>query len=443
MSTVVVANQNSNRGPERRTWCILTCLLWCLFLSPVPAKESATTGAGPDSVYVEPKNYSPLWVGRNAVVTAEEIAATVVGLKKQEPNPDHIVVFIHGFNLRREASTAEFDRLAKNLRTELTSSQANKVAFAGVQWASASESSVFELANVYWQKISVARSVGRGPTRQLLLAIHKAFPKAHVSVMAHSMGCEVAAAAIIPEMVYDDQVPFVPTYQPEADVMLNLVTFCGSDLDYDIWSKSGVEGRSLVKRNRMLWQTVAPNDKGKKDRVLSYRARLRGKAAGASFPKMTVQQLETVLGQRRIILDTEAIPSDHDLEKYYDQDRLARIVATMLYVANPKRVKPPEIGQIDEIMAEPDHVKSLLPHLDSPHVGTLFYTLWRIERLNCGDARHLTDGTLEAIVTTLREKPQMVWREAPKSECLTIKNEQFPTVTQMTRSGAPPRARKR
>jgi esterase/lipase superfamily enzyme len=433
----------TDRGPKLRTSTILACLLWSLLLSPLAAQEQVTGGAGPYSVSVEPKSYSQLWVGNTAVVTPEAVAATVAGLKKQDPNPDHIVIFIHGFNLQRDASTAEFERLAKNLKSQLANSQANKVAFAGVQWASASESSVFELANVYWQKISVARSVGRGPTRQLLLAIQKAFPKAHVSVLAHSMGCEVAAAAIIPELVYDDQVPFVPTYQPESDVLMNLVSFCGSDLDYDIWAKSGVEGGSLVERNRMIWQTVAPNDKGKKDRVLSYRARLRGKAAGASFPKMTVQQLEKVLGQRQIILDTEAIPSDHDFEKYYDQARLARIVATMLYVANPKRPKPPEIDQVDEILAAPDEVTSLLPYLDSPHVGTLFYTLWRIERLNCGDARHLTDGTLEAIIATLREKPQMVWREAPKSECMTIKNEQFPTPTQMTRSGAPPRARKR
>ena len=420
---------------------ILTCLLWGLFLLPVTAQEPAATETGLSSVYLEPKNYSPLWVDSTAVVTPEAVAATVAGLKKQEPNPDHIVVFIHGFNLTRDASTAEFDQLAERLKTELTKSGANKVAFAGVQWDSASNSSLFQLANVYWQKISVARSVGRGPTRELLLAIQSAFPRAPVSVMAHSMGCEAAAAALIPEIVYEDQVPFVPTYQPETEAKLNMVTFCGSDLDYDIWSKSGAQ--TWGQRSKMLWQTVAPNEKGKKDRVLSYRARLRGKAAGASFPKMTLRQLDEMVGNRRIILDTEAIPTDHSLEKYYDQARLSRIVATMLYVPNPKRAKPPEIAQVDQILSAPDDISSLLPYLDSPHFGTLFYTLWRIERLNCGDARHLSDGTLEAIAQTLRERTQMVWREAPKSECLTIKNEQFPTVTQMTRSGAPPRARKR
>lgn len=414
--------------------------LFILFLY-LPAFADDPPTADPTPPPVEPKEYSQLWVDKTAIVTPEAVAATVAGVKKQQADPEHIVVFIHGFDVSRDSSTAEFDGLAGRLRKQFEPSK-TKVAFAGVQWESASDQSVFELANVYWEKISVARSTGRGPARQLLLGLQKAFPKAHISVMAHSMGCEVAAAALVPEIEYADQVPFVETFEPKTDVKLHMVSLCGSDLDYDIWSKSHAEARTQNERNKILWQTVAPY-MGKGDKVLSMRAKLRGKAAGSAFPKMTLQQIDEACSKRRIIFDGENIPNDHDFDKYYDDNRLARMVPVMLYLVNPKLPKPVELAELDTILAAPNDLNVLLPYLDTGRYGTLFYTLWRIERINCGDARHLTDGTLENVARMLKDKPQMIWREQPKSECVTIKNEQFPTEKMMTRAGAPPRARKR
>ena len=414
---------------------ILALLLYLLMAVPLLAEVTAPPPP------VGPKEFAQLWVDKSAVVTPEAVAATVAGLKKQQADPDHIVIFIHGFNVSRDSSTAEFDDLAKRLRKQFEPSKA-RVAFAGVQWDSASDQSVFELANVYWEKISVARSTGRGPTRELVFAIKKAFPKAHLSLMAHSMGCEVAAATIIPDIQYADQVPYVATCQPDANLTVHMASLCGSDLDYDIWSKSQSKARSLNERCLTMWQTVAPYV-GKGDKVLAARAKLRGRAAGSAFPKMTLEQLDDSINHRRIILDGENIPTDHEFGKYYDDARLARIVSVMLYRANPKLPKPLEIAELDEIMEAPSEVSSLLPYLDGGRYGTLFYTLWRLERLNCGDARHLTDGTLESIGRMLKDKPQMIWREQAKTECMTVKNEQFPTERMMTRAGAPPRARKR
>jgi hypothetical protein len=299
------------------------------------------------------------------------------------------------------------------------------------------------LANIYWEKISVARSVGRGPARELLLAIQKAYPKAHLSVLAHSMGCEVAAAAVVPELSYADQVPFVPTHEPQAPVKLNLLALFGSDLDYDIWSQSGVEASTLTGRLSLLWQTLAPNEADKKDKVLSYRARLRGKAAGSTFPKMTLAQLDAMVGGRRLLVDSEDIPSDHAFGNYYDQSRVSRLVPVMRYLANPKLAKPPYLERLDRILTAPNSQQALLTYLDAPTAGEIFYALWRLERLNCGDARHLTDDTVQKIGRLLKETPQKIWRVAPKSDCQTIRAEQFPTPTQMTRAGAPAWARKR
>jgi hypothetical protein len=418
----------------RRLW--LTCLLLTVTLTVPAFSEDA-----PPPAPVEPKEYSQLWVDKTCLVTPEAVAATVAGLKKQQADPEHVIVMVHGFDVSRDSGTAHFDDLAARLKKQFAPTKA-RVAYAGIQWDSASDSSVFELANVYWEKISVARSTGRGPARHLILEIAKAFPKARISMLAHSMGCEVLAATAIPEIEYADQVPFVPTYLPDRDVKLHMAVLCGSDLDYDIWSKSKADAREKNERVKLTWQTIAPYT-GKGDDVLDARAKLRGKAAGSSFPRMTLQQLDETLSHRRAIFDGEGIPSDHDFAKYYDDARLARIVPVMLYLADSKRPKPIEIAEIDEILKAPNNLSVLLPYLDSGRFGTLFYTLWRVERVNCGDARHLTDGTLEEIARMLRDKAQMIWRKQSSCECLTVKEGQFPTEKMMTRAGAPPWARKR
>jgi hypothetical protein len=233
----------------------------------------------------------------------------------------------------------------------------------------------------------------------------------------------------------------VETFEPKSAVKLLMAVFCGSDLDYDIWAKSQVEARAQSQRVEMTWSTVAPL-LGKGDKVLSYRARLRGRAAGSAFPKMTLTQLDDVVSKRRLILDGEDIPNSHDFGEYYNDARLDRIVPVMLYLANPGLPKPLELAELDKILEAPADAASLTPFLDSGRYGTLFYTLWRLERLNCGDARHMTDGTLETIARLLKEHPQMIWKEQKKTECVTVQRGEFPSVRMMTRAGAPPRARR-
>lgn len=414
-------------------------ILPALAEDPVVAPSPSPSPAAPPPV--PPKYFSQLWVDKTAVVTPEAVAATVAGLKAQQANPEHVVVYIHGFDVQRDESTAAFDALTLRLQQQFQPTNA-RVAYAGIQWQSAADSSVFQLANVYWEKISVARSVGRGPARELLLGIAKEFPKAHVTIMAHSMGCEVMAAAVVPEIEYAAQTPFVPTFAPESDVRVLMTVMCGSDLDDNIWQKSHVAMRSHNERTQLTWTTVAPF-MGQGDEVLSVRAQIRGVAAGAAFPLMTLDQLNEVVSKRKMVFDGEDIPHDHAFEKYYDSDRLARIVPTMLYVSNPKGwPEPLELSELDQILEAPGVATALTPFLDNGRYGTLFYTLWRLEQVNCGDARHMTDGTLASVAHLLKNTPQMVWRAAAKSPCVTIKNGEFPTPTMMTRAGAPPRARK-
>ncbi len=415
---------------------LIPLLLALWLLSPALADDAPPSPVVP----LAAKNYASLWVDKTAQVAPEAVSATVAAIHKQQADPQHIVVFVHGFDVKRDSSTAAFDALAERLQQQFDPSK-TRAAYAGIQWESADDSSVLQLANVYWQKISLARSVGRGPARELLLALHKAYPKAHLSVMAHSMGCEVAAAAVVPEIEYNDQLPFVDTYQPDTSLRLHMLTLCGSDLDYDIWAKSNAHVRDKDPRTKITWQTVAPY-LGKGDRVLSMRAKLRGRAAGTTFPKMTLEQLDQSCSKRHILFDGEDIPTDHAFNKYYDSKRLARIVPVMRWLDNPALEKPLEVAELDAILAAPNTAESLTPFLDNGRYGTLFTTLWRLERLNCGDAAHMTDGTLDEVARLLKDKPQSIFRIQDKTSCKTIANGQFPSPKMMSRHGAPPRSKK-
>ena len=52
--------------------------------------------------------------------------------------------------------------------------------------------------DAYLRMVTRARNVGHQAGRQLLLRVQKQYPKAHLSILGHSLGCEVAAACLLP-----------------------------------------------------------------------------------------------------------------------------------------------------------------------------------------------------------------------------------------------------
>ena len=90
------------------------------------------------------------------------------------------------------------------------------------------------------------------------------------------------------------------------------------------------------------------------------RGKVRGRAAGTSFPKMTLEQLDEVVSSRHIMLDNQDIPEDHAFEKYYNDARLARIVPVMQYLGNPKSEKPEEVAELDRVLTAPPRLRSLV-----------------------------------------------------------------------------------
>ncbi len=411
---------------------LLGCPAWTQDQDPDPEDEGSPTEAT-----LAPTGYASLWVDKSAAVSKEVVDKTLAEANALQPDPEQIVVFIHGFKKPRDGSTRDFNALTERLQP-MFAKDSTRVMFVGLQWESATKASLLKMQKTYLDTVPLARSVGRGPARQLLLELQKRYPKAHVSVFAHSMGCEVAAAAMLPEISYDEHQPFVETYLPNEQVQLDMLTLAGSDLDYDFWYKSDISARRFESRCRFTWLTVADHlEKG--DRTLNMRSRVRGKAAGATFPRMTLEQLDQTVSERRLFLDHRGIPTNHKLLNYYEVPRLERIVATLRYLTTPRAPQPDEIAELDEILAAPSQLEILLPYLDKPSYSAKFYTLWRIERINCGNARHMTDLTLLDITNLLKERPKKIWTERPKSDCLTVKNGQFPTEKVMIKAGAPTR----
>lgn len=387
----------------------------------------------------EPTGYAQLWIEKSARVSPQAVQATVAEVLHQEQDPEEIVVMIHGFKKPRAGSTNDFNVLAERIEAQFEESGV-RAALVGVQWdssvavAKATGLDALRMIREYHDAIPIARSVGRGPARELLLALQDRFPKAHLTVLAHSMGCEVAAAALLPETKYEEYVPFVPAYEPKRVVGLDMLVLAGSDLDYDFWYRSGISARDMEGRARMTWLTVA-DYLNKGDKVLNTRKRVRGRASGSSFPRMTLEQLDQAVAERRIFLDREDIPRNHQFLEYYTDARLKRIVDTLKYLTVARAPEPDELAELDEILAAPNQLEVLLPYLDHLSYAAKFYAMWRIERINCGDARHMTDLTLDEVAETYRHSPKKIPDLRAESGCVTVRKAQFPTAKAMIKAG--------
>lgn len=346
-----------------------------------------------------------------------------------------IVVLLHGYDMGTQESGRKYEELARLVSERLAPRRALVL---GIQWDSGGHSFLNPLGD-YFATLQRARTIGRGPIRQLLLQLHNRYPAAPVTLLAHSMGSEIALAAVAPEISYPEQAPEGETYRPDLEVRLALAVFAGSDLDYDIWKQSGEAAMNWFERVGLTWITVA-DPVGQGDKVLSLRTRFRGKAAGSLMPLMTEAQLDRVLPAGKLLLDDEAIPADHELDSYFRPARIERIVATLRFRTD-LRARPPELAAIATVMHTPNELSALRRHLDSPHAGAAFVALWRLEHLLCGDSRHLSDQTLEEAVRLLADRPKAIWPLQAHSPCHTLRLGLFPSESTMRRAGAPARSR--
>ncbi|MCE7870621.1 alpha/beta hydrolase [bacterium CPR1] len=401
---------------------MLTCLvlLGCLMLSASAQKP-----------------YVPVWVDTTGKLTDQAVADVVAQVAAENPNPDHIVVIVHGFATDKETSTQQYSTLGPRFK-DAYSKAGKKAVVVGFQWDSSVESGLLGIEGEYFETIPQAHTTGRNALRQVLLALQQRFPKAALNIAGHSMGCEVSAAAVIPELQFDEKDKQPEIYQAGQDIVLNTATLAGSDLDYDIWYKGGVSAReSKTRRCKLVWMTMSKILGEQQDEVLKMRAMVRGDASGNMFPLMTEQQYDTLFKNRAVLFDNQNIPTDHSFLKYYDEERLARIAPAAVFLADPSQPEPEELAELDQIIQAPEVGNILLPMLDSPRLAAQVYALWRMEHLDCGGSKHMSDGYLTSIVKKMRKTPRAIKGMRPDSECKTAKAGYWPTKTMMKRAGAP------
>jgi len=372
------------------------------------------------------------WLNQGELLDEQQLA----DLAGRVQQPARLAVLVHGLGNSREASAECYNELAPRLRAEYAKQKLD-CCVVGLQWDSDVDLGVFNAADNYLAMVERARKVGHGPARQLLLRLQQQYPNTQIDVYAHSLGCEVTGAMLAPEAVYADDVPKSQAFEPERDLFFNLTLMAGCDLDFDAWAKSGVQARSKQRRTRFLWLTMSPYVVGGRDKVLQLRQTVRGMATGSAFPRMTTQQYDTLFAEQAIAVDNEDIPEDHAWVNYFNPPRLARAVPLAIYLADPKQPKPEEFRELDRLAAAPQQSEAIKPFLDSPHLNTSMYALWRLERLLCGGSQHMADGTLEDLARLLRNQPAKIRSMRPDCPCHSVQRGLWPTPAQMTRAGAP------
>jgi hypothetical protein len=389
----------------------------------------------------KPSNYAQLWIDDTAQVTPQAVQETLDDLAHQGSDFDHILVMTHGFDLDETTSTRQLEWLAEKFLREFKTKGAQKIGLVSLQWHSATGAAIVPLGGDYLRKVALARSAGRGPGRQLLLALQDKYPNAHISLLGHSTGCELTNAALVPELTYDGTEPFVPAYQPERPLKVLMHVMVGSDVDYDLYAKGKVSPAQTIDRCELAWQTMVPIVPKDKDEILILRAHFIGRPLGSRFPKLTQEQLDDAVSGRHWLIDSREIPISHTFIDYFSDERVARLADAMMYLANPRAIKPELLDTMDKVLAAPDDVDTLVSYLDNESAGVTFYAVWRLERLLCKDSRHLTDDTYEDEIEMLRSHAQKIWRTQRDSPCLTIRQGIFPSGEMMTAAGAPPWAR--
>lgn len=379
----------------------------------------------------------PIWLGDGSLLSPADLEAAVQRAVKNQPKPQHIAVLVHGYHTTREESAEQFQEIGQRFQNQYR--QLNQKALViGLQWESALPGAgvPWEAEEAYLSSVGRARKVGHNAARQVLLRLQRQFPKAEVSLFGHSLGCEVSAATLLPEIDYRDELEKSTAYLPQENLFTTMVALCGSDLDYDIWAKSGVSFRSKKPRTRMLYMTISPY-LGDRDKTLQVRQLSRGVAGGSAFPKMTVEQCDIVYKNRAILCDNRDVPTDHAYTSYYDDARVQRLVGICNYVSNPKAPEPVELAEADKILKLPNQLEAIVPYLDSELISSQMYALWRVEQINCGGSKHMCDETLGKIAQMLRNTPAKIKKERPNSPCKTVQKAIWPTEKTMTRAGAP------
>jgi len=423
------------------------------------------------------------WLGEGAQISEFTIGETLFNVHRLQNQPDHIVVLVHGYNVPREDGANQFQEVADRCYGVLKKLGRSAVV-VGLEWdsAAAGAQTPWRAEDAYLQKVARARVVGHNAARQVLLRLQKEFPRAKIDVLAHSLGCEVSAGALFPNIVYADEIPKTSSFDPTQPLHLNCWALTGSDLDYNVWYNGQIDFDTPQAKTDLMWMTISPYvGSGFRDQVLQIRQMTRGMAGGSAFPRMTEAQYDSVFSRRAIFFDQADIPNGHEFVRYFSEARLQRILSAAIYLGDkptqptlpaagaslavpvvrppdPPRhfvgpmpeaqsqpdptpltgiAEPAELADLDQVLAAPNRIEDLLPWLEAPNSSAQLYALWRLERILCGGSKHFADQTLDQVTRLLRSTPRKVWSERETSVCDSVRRGYWPTESLMIKAGAP------
>ncbi len=389
------------------------------------------------AVYAQTAGPAPVlvWIDQTTKLTDDAVKAAVDAMAAQNPNPQHIVILVHGFDVPRADSQAAFTTVAGRLQTAYSAVN-QTIDVLGVQWDSDADAGMFGMDKAYQAKTLQSRATGRFGFRQVLLAVMARFPGVPIDIMAHSMGCELAAAGLRPDMKFDPVTDALGAYQPQAPVAINSFVMCGSDLNYNAAYQGDLTSKPMV--CKLMWMTMSPYLGDSQDRVLNLRAMVSGPAAGSVLPQLTEEQWVRFTTAQSVLWDTTNIPKDHAYLDYYSVDRIGRIVPSVVYKANPQATKiTPELQGIADVMAAPNVAILLKPFLDTPLISTQIYAMCRLEQLLCGGPKHLSSEYLSNEALKLKDQPSVVRQDCATSPCQLMKQGYWPTEKEFDAVGAP------
>lgn len=394
------------------------------------------------AAWAVPDPFVPVWIDASARLSPDVVTNVADRVAAESAAPTDLVLWVHGLDTSPQEGLEQYSELSRRLHRSFAH-WSREVQVVGVQWDSSTSGFPFAVPGEYEERTRLARRVGRYGLRQLLLGLQSRFPQTRISVMAHSLGCEVYLAAVRPGLEYAEWNDAErEVFEDKSEIRLHAAVWAGADLDYDITAQP-VDAPSLDQLH-LLWMTQSSLfRKDQRDSVLDLRAYLRGRAWGSTFPRMSAEQYNTLLQRRAAVFDGARIPFDHDIMKYYDQDRLDHVTQALLYQADPEHVRPPsEIAGINRVMDAPASDEALAPFLDSLQLSQQIYALWRLERQHGADAKNLASGYLSRVADVLFRTPRLVAGLREGSPSPTVAAGLYPTTLQLTRAGLPPWAPK-
>lgn len=276
---------------------------------------------------------------------ASQVRQEVAGERSQ------IVVMVHGFQTPFAEGEEEFEAIANRIRRE-NNRLGMHTSLVGIHWDSGCGSMAkwvpkavgnrltsllgFKKAikNPYLEKMKQARLTGRTGMRSVLFRLQDAAPGVPIHLIAHSMGAEIAVAALAPEASVPET--GVDSEQPERTLRVGLVTLAGADLDYDMFCRERGGAMEQALGRAQVWWVTVPGAKQADGMLEIRRGAGRCDAVGNRGLKLCRDDLNQLLRRRGLVLDVGNIPTKHGFVEYLNEKRVDSLMASMLYLQNPE-----------------------------------------------------------------------------------------------------------